>query len=71
MAKLQVILDGDDEVLGTLVVDAQAKGTGAPERFGAFAGPGQRLVEITVDDSLSTLDPAALHAAIKADHLTK
>ena len=39
MAKLQVILDGDDEVLGTLVVDAQAKGTGAPERFGALAGP--------------------------------
>lgn len=69
MAKLQIIVDDNNEVLGTLVVDAQAKGTGAPERFGAFAGPGQRLVEITVDDSMSELDPDALHAAIKADHL--
>jgi len=69
MAVLQVVVNKHNEVLGTLVVDAPAKGRGAPERFGAVAGPGQRVVQITVDDSMLGLQPDALHAAIKAEHL--
>jgi ribosomal protein L16/L10AE len=69
MTKLQVIVNAENDVLGTLVVDTPAKGSGGPERFGAIAGPGQRLVEIEVDDSLSALDPDALHAQIKTEHL--
>lgn len=70
MAKLQVILNEQKDVLGTLVV-AEASGQGAPERFGILAGPGQDVVEIDVDDAMSTLDPVSLHSKIKAEYLNK
>jgi hypothetical protein len=69
MAVLQVVVNENNEVLGTLMVDVPAKGEGAPARFGALARPGQRVLQVTVDDSLLELQPDALHAAIKADHL--
>ena len=69
MAVLQVVVDEHNEVQGTLLVGAPAKGEGAPAQFGALARPGQRVLQVTVNDSLLELQPDALHAAIKADHL--
>ena len=40
-----------------------------PAQAGFQAGPGQRVVEVNLDDSVLQLPPDALHKKIEADHL--
>jgi hypothetical protein len=68
MPTLSVLVSGNNDVLGTMRPGANG-GRGAPATIGFQAGPGQRVVEVFVDDATAQLDPAALHAKIKADHI--
>lgn len=68
MPTLSVLVSGNNEILGTLRQGANG-GHGAPATIGFQAGPGQRVVEVNVDDATAQLDPEALHAKIKADHI--
>lgn len=70
MSKMLVVMNEQDAVLGTLVVNGSVNGSGGPESYGIHTGPGERVFEIEVDDSLSELEPAELHAAIAERHLT-
>jgi hypothetical protein len=68
MAVLQVLVDENGDVLGTARIEVRGTEEG-PDRMSIAAGPGQRVVEMTVDDYMANLEPDALHAAIKAEHL--
>jgi hypothetical protein len=70
MPLLKVLLNEKGEVVGTARSDAAASGKGAPHRVTLVARAGQRLVEVKVADETAALDAAALHAAIKAKHLS-
>jgi hypothetical protein len=69
MPKLQVVVNDQGDVLGTLVVEGAASGKGAPDTFGILERPGQRVIEVDVDDDMAGLAPEALHAQIKAKHV--
>jgi hypothetical protein len=69
MPILKVLIDEQDEVIGTAQADAGASGPGAPAGVSLIARPGQRVIEVTVDEAVARLDPERLHARIKADHL--
>ena len=68
MPTLSVLVSENNDILGTLRQGANG-GHGAPAAIGFQAGPGQRVVEVNVDDATAQLDPEALHAKIKADHM--
>jgi hypothetical protein len=68
MPKLSVLVSAQNEILGTFQGDSSG-GANAPAQMGFQAAPGQRVVEIEVDDATAHLDPEALHNKIKADHL--
>jgi hypothetical protein len=68
MPLLQVLVNEKGAVVGTARLDIRAGGTG-PDRVTLVAGPGQRLLEIEVNDRLTGLAPDALHAAIRKEHL--
>jgi hypothetical protein len=69
MPVFKVLTNAKGDVLGTARVDIGASGPGAPQQATLVARPGQRLVEVNVDDKLARLDAAALHAAIKSTHI--
>ncbi len=69
MPVLQVIIDESGEIVGTAQVTTG--GTGGPERLSVVAGPGQRVIDVNIADELTGLEPAALHAAIKKEHLAR
>lgn len=64
MKILQVLVDAEGKVLGTS--DPSATGVEAGPTARLIAGPNQRIVEVTVDDEVAHLAPAALHEALKA-----
>jgi hypothetical protein len=66
MPVLKILLNQDGEVIGSAQADAAAFGSGGPQFATMVAGEGQRIVEVTVDEADSNLDPEALHDAIKA-----
>ena len=68
MPTLSVLVNGNNDVLGTLRQGANG-GHGGPATIGFQAGPGERVVEVNVDDATAQLEPEALHAKIKADHI--
>jgi hypothetical protein len=68
MRKVQVLVDDGNRVLGTFSAGAQ-DGEGAPAQVGFRAGPGQRVVEVELADSVLELDPDSLHQRIEADNL--
>jgi hypothetical protein len=70
MPKVQVVLSDQGDVLGTLVVEGAASGDGAPDRFGILERAGQRVIEVELGDDLAGLAPEALHAEIKANHVS-
>ena len=63
MATLHVLVDDKGNVVGTAL--AGSSGTGAPSSSGFLAGPGQRMVQVTIDDKVASLDAAALHETVK------
>ena len=69
MPVLKVLINKKGDVVGTMRTDATVTGKGSPELVNLVARPGQRIIEVNVDDKVARLDPAALHAAIKAQHL--
>ena len=70
MPKLSVLVGKKGEVLGTFRESNGGAGMGAPvARF--RAAPGQRIVEVDLDEATARLDPEALHKKIKAQHLDK
>jgi hypothetical protein len=69
MPILKVLIDEKDDVIGTAQADADARGPGAPAGVSLVARPGQRVIEVTVDERVARLDAENLHARIKADHL--
>lgn len=69
MPILKVLVNEKGDVVGTARPDVVGSGTAAPQHVTLVARPGQRLVEVNVDDKDASLEPAALHAAIKARHL--
>jgi len=66
--KVQVLVGDGNQVLGTFN-PAGLSGNGVPAQAGFQAGPGQRVVEVNLDDSVLQLPPDALHKKIEADHL--
>jgi hypothetical protein len=68
MPTLSLLVSENNDILGTLRQGGNG-GQGAPATMGFQAGPGQRVVEVNVDDATAQLDPEALHAKIKADHI--
>ncbi|MGA8680363.1 MAG: hypothetical protein WB592_07760 [Acidimicrobiales bacterium] len=70
MPKLHVLVSEQGDVLGTVQESVgAAAGAGAPAGVGFRAGPGQRVVELDVDEATARLDPEALHSKIKSEHL--
>jgi hypothetical protein len=67
VAVLKVLIDENGDVLGTAKVDmTDVTGSGAPVSVSMVAGPGQRIMEVTVDDEVASYDPEALHRAIRS-----
>jgi hypothetical protein len=69
MAIMHVLLDEKGTILGTAL--AQASGKGAPSSSGFLARKGQRVVQVTIDDKVASLDAAALHKTVKTKLLAK
>lgn len=65
MPVIQVLLDASGNILGTLTV-VPASGSNPPASATLVASSGQRLTQLTIDDKTASLDPVALHAALKA-----
>ena len=68
MPKVQVLVGEGNKVLGTFRPDG-LEGDGVPAQAGFRAGPGQRVVEVSMDDSALQLSPDSLHKKIEAEHL--
>jgi hypothetical protein len=68
MPILKVLLNDKGDVVGTMRPDAAVSGTGGPQHVTVVARSGQRLIEMDVDNSIASLAPAALHAAVKSKH---
>ena len=69
MPILKVLINDKGEVVGTARTDVGGSGTAAPDRVTISVRSDQRLIEVEVEDKVAYLDPAALHAAIKANFL--
>ena len=65
MPVLKVLLDANGKVVGTAQAAAAGSGPNSPQHATPVARPGQRLVEVTVDDKTAALDPQGLHNAIQ------
>jgi hypothetical protein len=70
MPLLKVLINKKGDVVGTARADAVASGTDAPMHANLVARADQRIVEVSVDDRMTRLDPAALHATLKAQYLS-
>ncbi len=68
-SKLMVLVNGKNEVLGTLAVSNSQSGRGGPKEFGMRARDGERVIEIAADPALAGLSPAKLHSTIAERHL--
>ena len=68
MPKFHVLVDQHGNVLGTLLAEAKVTGSAPPKSFGFRPRPGQRMLEIEVDEKVASLEPTELHKRIKADH---
>jgi len=64
MPILKVLINEEGEVVGTAQPDVGGSGAAAPQSVTLVAGQGQRVIEINVDDTVVSLEPAALHAAV-------
>jgi len=69
MPVLKVLLDENGEIVGTAHVAAAGSGARGPDHVVLVARPGQRVVEITIDDKTAALDAENLHQEIKALHV--
>jgi hypothetical protein len=69
MAILKVLLNQKGNIVGTARTDAAGTGKDAPQSATLVARPGQRIIEIDVDDAMASLDPAALHSSVAARYL--
>jgi hypothetical protein len=63
MPLMHVLLDEQGEVIGTAL--AQSVGAGAEVSGGFLARPNQKVVQVTIDDEVASLDAASLHRTIK------
>ena len=68
MPILKILINQKGEVVGTARPNIAGSGAAAPQSVTLVARPGQRLIEVNVDDNVASLDPAALHKAIKVKH---
>jgi hypothetical protein len=68
MATLKVLLNEKGKVVGTARPQTAASGPGAPQSATLVARPGQRVIDLDVDEKVASLDPGALHAAIDAKY---
>ena len=69
MPLLKILVNKNGDVIGTSRVDSNMSGNDAPKQTTMVAGPGQRVIEIEVDEKTLSLDAGALHKAIKTKHL--
>jgi hypothetical protein len=69
MPVLTVLTNSQGDVLGSVRTDVAGQGPGLPGQARVVARPGQRLIQIEVDDDVLKLDPSALHEFIKANYL--
>ena len=69
MPIVKVLVNQKGEVIGTARTEVKPTGTDAPERATIVARPGQRVVEVNIDEKEVNLDPAKLHATLKAKHI--
>lgn len=79
MPILKVLINEKGEVVGTARPDAGSavatarpdvggQGAGAPQSVTLVARQGQRVIELNIDDKMASLEPEALHAAVKAKY---
>jgi hypothetical protein len=69
MPILKVLINDKGEIVGTARPDGGGSGTGAPQRVTMVARPGQRLIEVAVEDKVASLDPHVLHATLQKNYL--
>ena len=69
MPKLHVLVGEHGEVLGTFEDTGASGGGAAPTSLGFHAGPGQRVVDVDIDEATTKLGAEELHAKIKEKHL--
>ena len=69
MATIQVLLDEAGTILGTAQLGASS-GRDRPAQMGLASRPGQRIVEVDVEDA-NSLDAESLHAALQARGLSR
>ena len=68
MPKVQVLVGDGNQVLGTFRPDG-LEGDGVPAQAGFRAGPGQRVVEVNLDDFALQLSLDSLYKKIEVEHL--
>jgi hypothetical protein len=69
MPILKVLLNEKGEVVGTVRTDTSGSGTDPPKYATLVARPGQRLIEINVDDKTASIDSNTLHKLIREKHI--
>jgi hypothetical protein len=69
MPMLRVLANDKGDVVGTARTDVPGWGAHLPRQVTLVARPGQRVMEITVDDEVASLETAELHDFIKARYL--
>jgi hypothetical protein len=65
MPILRVLTNEKGEVVGTAQTDVPAHGSRVPGSVAVVPRPGQRIIEVTVDESVAGLEPSVLHEYIK------
>jgi hypothetical protein len=68
MPTLSVLVSAQNEVLGTFQA-GNGNGAGAPSQIGFQVSPGQRVIQVDIDNATALLGAEALHDKIKADFL--
>jgi hypothetical protein len=69
MPILKVLVNPKGEVVGTADPSVAATGTAPPTSATLVPRPGQRLIEVNVDESVAGLDPAKLHVELKSKYV--
>ena len=71
MPVLRVLTNERGDVVGTAQTDVAGEVTLAPGLVAVVPRPGQRIIKVTVDEDVASLEPSALHEYIKTHVLNQ
>ena len=69
MPILWVLANDQGDVLGTAPAPMQGQGAAAPGRISLAPQPGQKIIQVEVDEDVLSLDALTLHEYVKAKYL--